>query len=65
MNDDQFRELRQLILDLAVRVEVIELHLKRQDREANERMGPIRDLMAAIVLAGDEEDDIPGAELQN
>ena len=37
MTDEQFRELRQLILNLAVRVEALELHLKRQDDLADHR----------------------------
>ena len=37
MTDEQFRELRQLLLDLAVRVEALELHLKRQDDIATHR----------------------------
>ncbi|MCO5085143.1 MAG: hypothetical protein M9939_26680 [Mesorhizobium sp.] len=41
MTDDQFRELRQLILNLAIRVEAIELHLKRQDELSEHRFGLI------------------------
>lgn len=37
MTDEQFRDLRQLLLDLAVRVEALELHLKRQDDIATHR----------------------------
>ncbi|NTS31280.1 hypothetical protein HQ945_08430 [Phyllobacterium sp. BT25] len=37
MTAEQFRELKQLILNLAVRVEAIELHLRRQDEIADHR----------------------------
>lgn len=57
MTDEHFQQLRQLILDLAVRVEAVELHLKRQDRELAEQLDPIRDLMLAIVSVEDEDDD--------
>lgn len=64
MTDQQFQELRQLMFDLAVRVEAIELHLKRQDKDLAERMDPIKDLMTAIVLVEDD-DELPGERLQN
>ena len=41
MTDEQFRELRQLLLDLTVRVSELELHLKRQDDIATHRQNLI------------------------
>lgn len=46
MTDEQFRELRQLILDLAGRVEEVELHLKRQDEIATHRHSLVYDWCA-------------------
>ena len=37
MTDDQYESLRTLILDLAVRIEALELHLARQDAAADLR----------------------------
>lgn len=64
MTEEQFQEIRQLLLDLAVRVEAIELHLKRQDAEFAANMDPIKNLMTAMILVEDE-DDLPGEHLQN
>lgn len=41
MTDDQFHELKQLILNLSVRVEALELHLNRQDEIADHRHSQI------------------------
>jgi len=41
MTDEQFRELKQLILKLSTRVEELELHLKRQDEIADHRHSQI------------------------
>lgn len=46
MTDDQFRVLQRLLLDLAVRVEALELHLKRQDEIATHRHSLVYDWCA-------------------
>ncbi|MEK1888534.1 MAG: hypothetical protein AAAB35_13400 [Phyllobacterium sp.] len=37
MTDEQFRELKQMLLTLSMRVEELELHMKRQDEIADLR----------------------------
>ncbi|MCO6407357.1 hypothetical protein [Hoeflea alexandrii] len=64
MTEEQFQEIRQLLLDLAARVEAIELHLKRQDGDIAARLDPIKNLMTAMMLVEDE-DELPGEHLQN
>jgi hypothetical protein len=41
MTDDQFHELKQLILNLSVRIEALELHLSRNDELADHRLQQI------------------------
>lgn len=62
MTDEQFRELRQLLFDLAVRVESLELHLKRQDEIATHRQNLIYDWCAPArykAMVDTVEIDIP------
>ncbi|MBN9074307.1 MAG: hypothetical protein J0H34_22445 [Rhizobiales bacterium] len=48
MTDEQFRELRQLLLDLQVRVSELEMHLKRQDEIASHRQSLIFEWCAPL-----------------
>lgn len=62
MTDEHFRELRQLILDLAVRVESLELHLKKQDEIATHRHGLVYEWCAPArykAMVETVEIDIP------
>lgn len=60
---DLLRGIRQDVANLAVRVEYIELHLKRQDKEAMEVIAATRRLtMTLEAIDNDEEDFGP---LQN
>jgi hypothetical protein len=52
MTDEQFRELRQLILNLAVRVEALELHLKRQDELSEHRFDLVYEWCAPADYKG-------------
>lgn len=64
MTDEQFQELRQMILNLAVEIESIKLHLKKQDRDADARQsGLVNSFSAALDMVSDEDDDFP--TLQN
>ena len=58
MTDDQFRELKGLILDVAMRVEKVEAHLKRQDREAMEILAASRRLMISLDAIDNGEEDL-------
>lgn len=57
MTDDQFRELKALILDVAMRIEAVEAHLTRQDREAMEILASSRRLMLTLEAIDEGEDD--------
>jgi hypothetical protein len=62
MTDEQYRELRQLLLNLAVRVEELELHLKQQDQIATHRQNLIYEWCAPLDLKNSmltTEIDIP------
>lgn len=50
MTDEQYQELRQLLLNLAVRVEELELHLKRQDEIASHRQNLLFEWCAPLKL---------------
>lgn len=56
MTDEQFSELRTLILNLAVRVEAVELHLKKMDRDNAETRQASRQLLMAIEAVGNDKD---------
>lgn len=59
---DLLRVLRTEVLDLKVSVSALELHLRRQDKEAMEIIAASRRLMMTIEAIDDGEDDEP---LQN
>lgn len=48
MTDEQYESLRQLLLNLAVRVEELELHLKRQDEIATHRQNLLYEWCAPL-----------------
>ncbi|MBB4063681.1 hypothetical protein [Gellertiella hungarica] len=56
MTDDQYRELKRLILDVAQQVEEVKQHLKRQDKESMEILAASRRLMFAIEAIDDGEE---------
>lgn len=56
MTDEQYESLRRLMLELAVRVEAIEMHLKRQDKDADARMRPLQQLITGALEEATHED---------
>lgn len=54
---DLLRGIRQDVADLSVKVEAIELHLKRQDKESLEVLASARRLTLALEII-DEEDGL-------
>ena len=55
---DLLRGIRTEVLDLKVRVEGLELHLRRQDKEAMEILAASRRLMMSIEAIEDGEDNL-------
>ena len=57
MSDELLRRILTEVLDLKVRVEGLELHLKRQDKEGMEILAASRRLLTAVEAIDDGRDD--------